>query len=120
MGRSEQLVPMEPLAGNLKKRAAELGISNAEAGRRVGLSERRYGNYVSGTREPDLATLLRIAAVLQTTPDGLLGVAETGPSTPRAILMDRLVAAAQVMDDVALNLVVTQAEAVAKSGVASR
>ncbi|MCX8568791.1 helix-turn-helix domain-containing protein [Aminobacter sp. MET-1] len=63
---------MEPFATNLRKRAEELGISNAEAARRAGLSERRYGNYVSGRREPDLATLVRIADVLATTPNHLL------------------------------------------------
>jgi transcriptional regulator with XRE-family HTH domain len=64
---------MDSFAGNLRKRAAELGISNAEVARRAGLTERRYGNYVSGRREPDLATLVRIARVLETTPNALLG-----------------------------------------------
>ena len=64
---------MELFAANLRKRAEELGISNAEVARRAGLSERRYGNYVSGRREPDLATLVRIAFVLATTPNDLLG-----------------------------------------------
>jgi len=63
---------MELFAANLRKRAEELGISNAEVARRAGLSERRYGNYVSGRREPDLATLVRIASVLATTPTDLL------------------------------------------------
>lgn len=63
---------MELFATNLRKRAEELGISNAEVARRAGLSERRYGNYVSGRREPDLATLVRIASVLATTPNELL------------------------------------------------
>lgn len=63
---------MELFASNLRKRAEELGISHAEVARRAGLSETRYGNYVSGRREPDLATLVRIATVLGTTPDGLL------------------------------------------------
>jgi transcriptional regulator with XRE-family HTH domain len=44
-----------------------------EVARRAGLSERRYGNYVSGRREPDLATLVRIASVLAMTPNDLLG-----------------------------------------------
>lgn len=64
---------MDLFAENLRKRAVELGISHAEVARRAGLSERRYGNYVSGRREPDLATLVRIARVLETTPNVLLG-----------------------------------------------
>lgn len=63
---------MGPFATNLRTRAEELGLSNAEVARRAGLSERRYGNYVSGRREPDLATLVRIAQVLDSTPDQLL------------------------------------------------
>lgn len=65
---------MDSFAQNLRNRAEQLGISNAEVARRAGLSERRYGNYVSGRREPDLATLVRIAQVLETTPNDLLGV----------------------------------------------
>lgn len=63
---------MESFASNLRKRAEQLGISHAEVARRAGLSETRYGNYVSGRREPDLATLVRIASVLATTPNDLL------------------------------------------------
>lgn len=63
---------MELFASNLRKRAEELGISHAEVARRAGLSETRYGNYVSGRRESDLATLVRIANVLATTPNDLL------------------------------------------------
>lgn len=64
---------MDLFSDNLRKRAAELGVSHAEIARRANLSERRYGNYVSGRREPDLATLVRIARVLETTPNALLG-----------------------------------------------
>lgn len=63
---------MELFAFNLRKRAEQLGISHAEVARRAGLSETRYGNYVSGRREPDLATLVRIASALATTPNELL------------------------------------------------
>jgi len=38
----------------------------------VGISERRYGFYVTGDREPDLTTLLRIADILQADADRLL------------------------------------------------
>lgn len=67
---------MEAFASNLRKRAEELGLTHAEVARRAGLSERRYGNYVAGTREPDLATLLRIAGALETSPDRLLGAGQ--------------------------------------------
>ena len=80
---------MEPFASNLRKRAEELGISNAEAARRVGLSERRYGNYVAGRREPDLATLVRIAAVLETSPDRLLSFGDPQTPSPRPAAQER-------------------------------
>src|SRR3954449_10591973 len=75
---SEQIVPMRVLGQKLRSRAKELGFSNAEVARRAGLSERRYGFYVTGDREPDLSTLLRICKVLATTPNILLGVSDDG------------------------------------------
>ncbi len=104
---------METFATKLRKRAEELGISNAEAGRRVGLSERRYAHYVSGAREPDLATLVRIASVLETTPNELLGIGAETKRSKRAVLRDRLNVAANAMDERELYLTVVQAEAVA-------
>ena len=105
---------MEPFASKLRKRAEELGISNAEAARRVGLSERRYSNYVIGAREPDLATLARIARALGTTPNELLGFVTDSKRSRRSVLSDRLIAAARAMDDRALEISVIQAEAVAR------
>ena len=64
---------MEQLATNLRRRAEQLGISNAEVARRASLSDRRYGNYVNGSREPDLSTLVRISKVLGTSLDELVG-----------------------------------------------
>ena len=107
------IVSMEPLASNLRARAKQLGISNAEAARRADLSERRYANYVSGDREPDLATLVRIAEVLEMTTDQLLSVEGDGPDiSKRALLTDRLSSAAGAMQEEELELVVTQAEAI--------
>ncbi len=92
-----------------------LGISNAEAARRCGLDERRYGHYVSGRREPDLATLVRIATTLGTTPNWLLGVsADDGLVTRRSGHTDRLTFAAQSLPEKELGLLVTLAEAMAR------
>ncbi|MEZ5812982.1 MAG: helix-turn-helix transcriptional regulator [Rhizobiaceae bacterium] len=104
---------MDIFANNLKRRAQELELSNAEVARRVGLSERRYAHYVSGRNEPDLAMLLKIAEVLQSSPNELLS-AETGEqaSDPRGILVDRLHAVVAVMTDDDLKAAVAQAEAV--------
>ena len=102
---------METFANNLRKRAEELGISNAEAARRADLSERRYGNYVSGRREPDLATLVRIAQVLQTTPDALLGLAATGKPDP---LRDKINSAISAMSKGDKEVVAACADAIVK------
>jgi len=104
---------MELFAKRLRERAAELGISNAEAARRSGLDERRYSHYVSGIREPNLATLVRIAEVLQTTPNDLLGVGDKVNPSPRTVLVDRLNSAAQGLSDHDLEIVVVQTEALA-------
>lgn len=83
---------MELFASNLRKRAEQLGISHAEVARRAGLSETRYGNYVSGRREPDLATLVRIASVLATTPNDLL-TTSLAVSAPEDLARQRAIAA---------------------------
>jgi transcriptional regulator with XRE-family HTH domain len=76
----------------------------------VGLSERRYAHYVSGRNEPDLAMLVRIGEVLQSTPNQLLGL-EQGeqPADERAKLIQRLNAAVAVMTDDDLHAAVAQA-----------
>jgi transcriptional regulator with XRE-family HTH domain len=110
----QQSVAMRTLASKLRRRAKELGISNSEAARRIGLSAARYGHYIRGQREPDLVLLVRIASVLGTTPNALLGVNERKPDkTHRASLLERLKAAASAMTDDELTITVIQAEAVA-------
>ncbi|MEP7452991.1 helix-turn-helix transcriptional regulator [Phyllobacterium sp. SB3] len=103
---------MDLFASNLKKRAAELGISNSEAGRRAGLSERRYGNYINNRREPDLATVVRIATVLQTTPDRLLSFGEDA-GEPEPISRQRIQAAISVLSPEDLERVAIMVEALA-------
>ncbi|UJW77649.1 helix-turn-helix domain-containing protein [Rhizobium sp. SL42] len=103
---------MEPFATNLRQRAAQLGISNAEAARRAGLSERRYGNYVSGQREPDLATLVKIAGVLATSVNNLLSApTETLVSTQKDLLHERVIAGMRVLDRDDLERVAIMVEA---------
>jgi transcriptional regulator with XRE-family HTH domain len=107
---------MELFAANLKKRAEELGISNAEVARRAGLSERRYGNYVSGRREPDLATLVRIASVLATTPNALL-TSEAPAETSDGLTRQRTLAALAALrpDDLERIAIMVEALAAART-----
>lgn len=112
---------METFAANLKMRAAELGLSNAEVARRAGLTERRYAHYVSGDREPDLTTLVRIARVLQTSPNALLEFdGERDGSDQRQTLLQRLLASADVLREYELQLLTFQAEAITRIEEARR
>jgi transcriptional regulator with XRE-family HTH domain len=106
---------MDALARALRTRAQELGLSHAAIARRIGVSERRYAHYVNGRNEPDLATLVRIAKALQTSPNELLGFAAETDGSKRALLRDRLSAAGEAMDDRELEITVVHAEALAAS-----
>ncbi|AZO13060.1 XRE family transcriptional regulator [Mesorhizobium sp. M3A.F.Ca.ET.080.04.2.1] len=103
---------MELFATNLRRRAEELGFSNAEVARRAGLSERRYGNYVSGRREPDLATLVRISSVLATTPTDLL-TTSLEKIVPEQLARQRTIAALAVLRSDDLERVAVMVEALA-------
>ncbi|MCR6670743.1 helix-turn-helix domain-containing protein [Devosia ginsengisoli] len=106
---------MDIFARRLRERAEQLGISNAEAGRRAGLDERRYAHYANGRREPDLATLIRIAEALATTPNWLLGFSAEGEvSSTRSDLLDRLQQAVSTMPEAELRRFCIQAEAIAR------
>jgi transcriptional regulator with XRE-family HTH domain len=107
---------MELFASNLRKRAEHLGISHAEVARRAGLSETRYGNYVSGRREPDLATLVRIASVLATTPNELL-TDDNSASTSDELVRQRAIAALAALthDDLKRVTIMVEALAVQRS-----
>ncbi|CAN7238072.1 helix-turn-helix transcriptional regulator [Pararhizobium sp. LjRoot255] len=105
---------MESFAANLKKRAYELGLSNAEVARRAGLTERRYGNYITGRREPDLATLVRIANVLESTPNALLDFEKDAtPRTTDDLLKAKIASAVNALKDSDLEVVAIAIEAVA-------
>lgn len=94
---------MDMFSRRLRERAEQLGISNAEAGRCAGLDERRYAHYANGRRELDLAALVRIAEVLVTTPNYLMGLDLTGEvSTSQSDLLDRLLQAAKTMPEAEL------------------
>ena len=62
----------QKLGQNLQARARELGLSDAEVARRLGLGQSRYANYVSGLREPDFETFIKICRVLETEPNTML------------------------------------------------
>ena len=106
---------MSTLGEMLRKRAAELGFSDAEVARRAGLSPRRYGFYVTGDREPNYPTLLQICRVLDTSPNHVLGFeVEKGgqTATSRQKLESRLNATCNLLSDEKLKLVADHADLV--------
>lgn len=76
------------------------------------------GHYVTGDREPDLQTLVRICRVLNTTSNRLLGFDDgkaARKKTEREKLIDRLLAAAKMLEEGQLKLAVRQIEAIVDS-----
>jgi transcriptional regulator with XRE-family HTH domain len=106
----EQNVRMQQFGINLRRRARELDLTDAEVARRAGISERRYGFYVTGDREPDLATLVRIAEVLQATVDRLLRPWEEGAASKAERLMERIRSSAAGLPEDRLHLLAEVAE----------
>lgn len=100
---------MQGLGERLRARARELGWSDAEVARRVGLAQTRYANYVTDRHEPDLATLMRICTVLGTSASDLLRPAVDGHDEA-ARLRGRIAAAAQALDQQALGVLVIVAD----------
>lgn len=100
---------MEGLGNRLRARARELGWTDAEVARRVGVGQTRYANYVTDRHEPDLATLTRICAVLRYSPSDLLawpaGFTEEG-----ARLSARIGMAVAALDDASLLALATVAD----------
>ena len=90
----------ETRAGTVELRIPRLRKGSA------GLSERRYGHYVAGTREPDFATFLRICEVLAVTPNDLLAEPNTDQPETREIATMQAVAALSAMDEERLALAV--------------
>src|ERR1700730_1939674 len=96
---------MQVFAQRIRERARELGLSDAEVARRAGLSERRYGYYATGEREPNLATLIRICEVLAATPNDLLLTAgKPPPQSGRDRLLARITVATDSLSLAELDL----------------
>ena len=96
----------------LRERAKELGISDSEVARRVGMTQRRYSSYVNMAREPNYEDLLRVCAVLGITPDHVLGVR---PLEPREDVERRAVGALRRMPQKARELALAALEGMAES-----
>lgn len=94
---------MKGMGERLRARAREMGWSDSEVARRVGVAQTRYSTYVTDRHEPDLATLVRICAILETSPAYLLGVTETAEGSSVA-LRARISALAEALDGASLEV----------------
>ncbi|EPU98761.1 helix-turn-helix domain-containing protein [Streptococcus dysgalactiae subsp. dysgalactiae] len=57
----------------LKKLRKEKGLTQKELGERLGVKQNTFTNWENGKREPNLSTILKLAEILETTTDNLLG-----------------------------------------------
>lgn len=97
---------MRGLGQRLRERARELELTDAEVARRAGLTARRYGHYVTDRNEPDLATLVSLCVILETTPNCLLGYGESHTSGNERQLqaIDAITAQLRRLDEPMLGL----------------
>lgn len=121
---------MEGLGEKLRQRARELGLSDTEVARRLGLSQARYAHYVNDKREPDFRTFVNICRILVTSPDHLFGVNALGhpaglsdspapgdwaaPKDEVVNLRDRIHAAAEAMTVPTLRTAATVMDALVR------
>ena len=73
---------------NLTKIRKQLGITKAEAARRLNMSAMGYGRYESGEREPSFQTVSFIAQTFGTSTDYLYGVTDDSDAKSITIKQD--------------------------------
>lgn len=78
---------VEHVGTRIRLRLAQTGMKQADLARATGISTQRLGNYVSGTRPPDLLSLTRIARVLGVTTDYLLGLSDAVANDCQAVIL---------------------------------
>jgi len=111
---------MRGLGPRLRARARQLGLSDAQVARRTGLGERRYANYVAGTREPDFETLVRISRTLNLTPNELLAYEPSPDRDTASLLKERMDAAWNVLNEDERGLAVDLVEALLSNRLKAR
>ena len=81
---------MLDIAKRLRQRIEELGLTQVEVARATGFSPGRLANYLNlserHNRTPDVHSLAKLAKVLQTTTDWLLGSSESRPVDVAAVI----------------------------------
>jgi transcriptional regulator with XRE-family HTH domain len=76
----------ESLGRNIAEARNALNLSQAEAAKKIGISQSTYSGYETGTRRINLSMLKRIAAALEVSEDQLIGHTDT--KLPPLVLSD--------------------------------
>jgi len=76
----------ESLGRNIAEARNALNLSQAEAAKKIGISQSTYSGYETGTRRINLSMLKRIAAALEVSEDRLIG--HTDAKLPPLVLSD--------------------------------
>lgn len=76
----------ESLGRNIAEARNALNLSQAEAAKKIGISQSTYSGYETGTRRINLSMLKRIAAALEVSEDQLIG--HTDAKLPPLVLSD--------------------------------
>jgi transcriptional regulator with XRE-family HTH domain len=105
---------MEVFSNRLRQEARMLGLADVQVARRAGLTERRYGNYVAGIREPDLLILVKITTALSTTPNRLLGIGDAPGTLDEKATYIAILSAAETLPVEDVESVLIQIEALAR------
>lgn len=104
---------MSVFSENLKARTQAMGLSQVELARRLDLDPRRVGHYMTGLREPDLATLGRLARALDASSDALIGNSKVASETDNFDrLRSQIAAVCLAMDDQQLETILVLAKAI--------
>lgn len=94
MAKNRTVEARSPEYELLGKRIAEarvaLGISQAEAARRIGISQSTYSGYETGTRRVKLSMLRQIASVYNVAVDWLIGTELSYPGSRPALTLSDL------------------------------
>ena len=72
----------------LKKLRKEKGLTQKELGERLGVKQNTFTNWENGKREPNLSTILKLAEILETTTDDLLGYTILSANQPVVYLSE--------------------------------
>ena len=78
----------EQLGRKLTAARTALDLSQAEAAKRIGISQSTYSGYETGTRRIKLSMLKRIAAAYNVTVDYLIGTEAKSDGRPVLVLSD--------------------------------